>query len=161
MDADRFDGIAKALGSGVPRRRVLRLLAGVGTGLAALVGDGPFSPSAVARPTTDRRCRNNPAIDNNSCPDAAICRERADQLCACARTVGRGKQCVDLTNEECPTRDECDRNEDCPGNQLCIQVGGCCERSPRNLCVRPCGAGGGGGASSTASEASAPLLGRP
>ncbi len=68
---------------------------------------------------------------------------------------------MDITNEECPTRDECDRAADCPGNQLCIEVGGCCEGSPRNLCVRPCGAGGGSGASRTAGEASAPLLGRP
>jgi hypothetical protein len=161
MDADRFDGIAKVLGAGAQRRRVLRLLAGAGSGLAVLVGDGPFAPPAAARRKGDPRCRNNPTIDNNRCPEASICRQRADQICACARTVGGRKQCVDITNERCPTRDQCDANGDCPGNQLCIQVGGCCGGSPRNLCVPPCDAGGGGGASRTASEASAPLLGPP
>jgi hypothetical protein len=161
MDADQFDGIAKALGVGVQRRRVLPLLAGAGTALGALVGTGPFAPPAVARRNDDRLCRNKPAIDNNGCPEAAICRQNRSLQCACARTVGGAKQCVDITNEECPTRDECDRNDDCPGTQVCIQLGGCCDRSPRNLCVRPCGSGGGGGASSSAGEASAPLLGRP
>lgn len=163
VDGRRFDDLMRALYErGSRRRLVTRLLAG--TGLGALFAGGQIGPAAAAKDKDDRKCRNKPVIDDRRCPDEdSICKLREDEVCACARTTGGSKKCVDITNEGCPTEDECDSNADCPGNRLCIEVGGCCQGSRRNLCVRPCGSGGGGGGgggNSTTSEASAPLLGR-
>ena len=155
MDGQRFDALMRALSDRGSRRRLLsRLLAG--TGLATMVGAGRVAPP-VAGVDLDRRCGNRPAVSNTRCTEK-LCFERSDQVCSCARIVRGGIRCVDITNEECPTTDECDRNEDCGGNQVCIEVGGCCEGSPRNLCVRPCVPNR--AATSATSTARAPLLGR-
>jgi hypothetical protein len=131
-----FDELTKEVADGtISRGRALKL---AGTALlAALFGSVAIDEAEAA---TDRRCEGKPAISNRRCPETrSTCRQRADQICLCARTVGGDKRCVDVTNEECPTTDECDRSSDCPGNQYCIEVGACCNGSRRNLCVRPCG----------------------
>jgi hypothetical protein len=148
MDGRRFDALTRAVTERGSRRRLFtRLLAG--TGLLAGLASGRFVEPASARERDDRTCRNRPAIDNDRCREASICRVRTDQLCACARTVGGAKKCVDITGMPCPTKDECDRSSDCPGDQLCIEIGACCGSSRSRA------------ASSSASTVSAPLLGRP
>jgi hypothetical protein len=159
MDGRRFDALARAVMARGSRRRLLtRLLAG--TGLVAGLGSGRFVAPTAAQ-EDDRKCRGKPAIDNDHCPEASICRLRDNQVCACTRTVGGAKKCVDITDETCPTEDECDSSDDCRGDQLCIELGGCCEGSPRNLCVRPCSVSTTTEASTAGSPVRAPLLGRP
>jgi hypothetical protein len=131
-----FDELSQGIASGtISRGRAIKLAGSALLG-AALV---PFAATPAEARRRRNRCKGKPAISNDRCPEEdAVCRQSADQICSCARTVEGGKRCVDITEEECPTTDECDRTSDCPGNQICIEVGACCEGSPRNLCVRPC-----------------------
>jgi hypothetical protein len=155
MDGRRFDALMRALSNRGSRRRLLtRLLPG--SGLAVLLGSDRLTPEAAAE--SDRQCRDLPAISNERCPQAS-CKEKGDQICCCARTVGGNRRFVDLADAECPVSDGCDSSEDCPGSQVCIQVGGCCERSRRNLCVRRCDVNA--TAVTASGSISAPLLGRP
>lgn len=129
-----FDELTRGVADGtISRSRALKL-AGAALLGAALI---PFSAAPAEAGRRDP-CKGKPAISNNSCRgERAICRQREDQVCVCAKIVDGGKSCVEIT-KDCPTTDECDRNSDCPGSQLCVELGACCEGSPRNACLRPC-----------------------
>jgi len=136
MDDRRFDRLARTLATGVSRRQAARALAG---GLAAL--GGVTLGRAPTGAATDRSCKGEPAIDNERCPvDMGGGRGQCtrNDNCFCAITVAGDKRCVNLRGEECPIEDECDSGDDCDPGEVCIKVGGCCEGSPRNLCVRRC-----------------------
>lgn len=81
MDAERFDGVARRLGSGSSRRELLKGLAG-GTvaGAIALVSG---REAAVAR-RRGRRCRGN---HTGSCPSGKWC-------CGSAGPVGITFRCI-------------------------------------------------------------------
>jgi hypothetical protein len=140
-----FDELSRELASGaIPRRRALKLAGAAvlgSTGLLALfprvAGAQSIVPDdEVGVAVSDPACQGEPAINNRRCPEN---RCEGDPDCACAETVGGDKRCVNLANEECPGRDQCDSNRDCRQGEVCIKVGGCCERPRRNLCVRLCG----------------------
>ena len=65
---------------------------------------------ASMRQRTDKSCAGKAAISNTVCPRPRFCRRR---FCACARTVGGDKKCVDLRYAHCPSVDECDSNSAC------------------------------------------------
>jgi hypothetical protein len=152
MDAVRFDRLSRALSTRPSRRRLLRSLAS-GT-LAALGGRVAVEDAAAAR----NRCRGKPDVCKSMTPLQAICGQGGD--CVCLTTVGGKKECVQLDDVRCPTRDQCDDSGDCRGkDNLCMVVRACCGGSPRNVCARRCGAGG--ATATAASSGELPLLGRP
>jgi hypothetical protein len=131
-----FDEFTQTFTFGPPsRRQALRLLAG-GT-LAAVVGSGVGlkQAGAVEVRRTDKSCAGKAAISNTVCPRPRACRRR---FCACARTVGGDKKCVDLRYAHCPSVDECDSNSDCPASAVCVKVGACCGNERRQACWRQC-----------------------
>lgn len=131
-----FDELSRTLTFGPPsRRQALRLLAG-GT-LAAVFGWGAGADEAAAIEArrTDGSCAGEAAISNTVCPRIRTCRRG---FCACARTVGGDKKCVDLRYAHCPSVDECDGDRDCPASAVCVKVGACCGNTRRNACWRQC-----------------------
>ena len=130
-----FDELAKGVASGTISRSGAIKMAGAAI-LGALFAGSVAIDDAVA--ATERVCRNRPAISNRRCPEESFCRQREGQTCQCAKTTEGDRRCVDITDAQCPTRDECDRSSDCRRGEVCIEVGACCEGSRRNLCVRPC-----------------------
>ena len=132
-----FDELTKTLTVGPPsRRQALRLLAG--GALATVFGWGvgvEGASAAIEAERTDRSCADKAAISNTRCPRFRHCRR---DFCACARTVGGDKKCVDLRSGHCPTIDECDGDRDCPSGAVCVKVGACCGNTRRNACFRQC-----------------------
>jgi len=129
-----FDEMTRALTVGPTRRQALGLIAG--SALAALFGWGVGVEEAGALETrrTDGSCRGKPAVSNRFC---RISRCRRD-FCACARTVGGDKKCVDLRRVHCPTVDECDGDRDCPASAVCVKAGACCGNTRRQACIPQC-----------------------
>ena len=130
-----FDELTRTLTFGPPsRRQALRLLAG--GALAAVFGwGGSVEAATIEANRTDASCAGKPAISNTVCPRFRSCRR---DFCACARTVGGDKKCVDLRFAHCPNVDECDGDRDCPSGAVCVKVGGCCGNTRRNACFRQC-----------------------
>ena len=132
-----FDELSKALTIEAPsRRQALRLMAG--GALAAVFGLGVSvdEAGAVEIRRTDRSCRGKPAVSNRRCPRRlSLCRRN---FCACARTVGGDKKCVDLRRVHCPTVDECDGDRDCPASAVCVKAGACCGNTRRQACIPQC-----------------------
>lgn len=151
MDGARFDSLMRSLLTEGPTRRGM-LRAGAGAALATVFGRVAADDAAAAR----ERCKNKPDLCK-SMSERSLCK---GEVCACLTTRAGVQECVDLSNAECPTKDECDSDDDCPGvNNLCFAVKGCCA-SPKNLCARRCG-GGSGATASTTSRGGLPLLRRP
>ena len=142
---DGFDEVAKGLAAGtISRRRALKLTgtALLGGGLLAIfprvAGAAQSSIVDETDPTvaaSDPGCRGEPAINNRRCPENT-CGGNPD--CLCVETVHGTKKCVNVRDEECPTRDECDRSRGCRRGEVCARVGGCCGHPRRNVCVRLC-----------------------
>ena len=130
-----FDEMTRTLAAGPSRRQALRLMAGGAVAALFGWGVGVDEAGAVEARRTDRSCRGEPAISNTVCPRFGTCRRR---FCACARTVGGDKKCVNLRTAHCPTVDECDGNRDCPAGAVCVKVGACCGNTRRNACFRQC-----------------------
>jgi hypothetical protein len=125
-----FDDLARGLDAGtISRRKAVKLVGGALLGSALI----PFF-SSPAEARRRKPCRGK--ADACTSMDPPNCGGNPE--CFCLRTTGGGKQCVNLEREECPTEDECDSAEDCGRNEVCAVVAGCCEGSPRNLCVRRC-----------------------
>jgi hypothetical protein len=128
-----FDDLSRELASGtVSRRRAIKLTGGALLGTALL----PFF-SLPAEARRRNPCRGKATTCETSPGPGPNCRGNPD--CFCVRTTAGGKQCVNLSNEVCPTTDECNSASDCPrDNEVCAVVAGCCGGSTRNLCVRRC-----------------------
>jgi hypothetical protein len=135
-EGNLFDEMTRTLAVGPSRRQALRLMAGGALAAVFGLGVGADEAGAVEVRRTDRSCRGEPAISNRLCPRRGTCRGR--WFCACARTVGGDKKCVDLRTGHCPTIDECDGDRDCPAGAVCVKVGACCGNERRNACFRQC-----------------------
>ena len=129
---DGLDEVAKGLAGGtISRRRALKM-----TG-AALLG-AALVPFSSAPAEAAGRCSNRPALSNRRCPERSICRQGPNQLCACARTVGGDKRCVDLIEADCAS-EQCEHNRDCAAGEVCIKLGACCNEPGLQVCAPPCG----------------------
>ncbi len=139
MDADRFDRIAKALGTRATRRSALGLVAGLGS----LLGLGEAAAGTRlggARCAEDRQCQTNKCLANGTCS----CRNR-DPSVACERTgeVCRGGECCTRCGDNC-----CVRGEFCAdaATSACRIKAGSCRRGD-DICAAnapiPCGPFGG------------------
>jgi hypothetical protein len=127
---DGFDEVAKGLAGGtISRGRALKL-----TG-SALLGGGMLALFPGVAGAQQVGCAGRPSVNNTGCPETNC---GGNRFCFCATTVANVKTCVNFRNEVCPTRDQCDRNRDCRSGEVCIQIGGCCGRPRRNLCIRRC-----------------------
>jgi hypothetical protein len=131
-----FDELTQTLTFGPPsRRQALGLLAGGAMAAVFGWGVGADEAEAVEAMRTDRSCARKAAISNTVCPRFRPCRR---EFCACARTVGGDKKCVDLRYAHCPSVDECDSNSDCPAGAVCVKVGACCGNKRCSACWRQC-----------------------
>lgn len=166
MEHTRFDAIAKQLGTRLPRRGLLGLVAA----LTAAGVVGPPEESAAKHkhrkkcPTGQQRCRPGKGQPCVGC---------------CSDTDCGGNACVDGTCTACPrgqrscrggciALDACCVDADCTGNRVC--TGGTCDCAPsdrlcegvcinrRDCCGTDCppnngGGGGGGGTPQTCTPA--------
>ena len=139
MEGERFDGMVRWLARNRDRRRaVAALLGGAIVGGGGLLARAQRPVAAQDAGTADAQCEAGPVIDNQRCR-VNTCRNRAD--CACVRTAGGEKRCVEFLFEEsfCKRR-QCRSNRGCPKGELCVEIGGCCEgRRKQRICVSPCG----------------------
>jgi hypothetical protein len=99
MDANRFDAIARVVGTSSDRRGLLKTAAG---GALGLVGLSALSEGALAKCKKDKDCKGDDVCDNNKCVE---CKKNKD----CKGSEGCEKnKCV-----------ECKKNRDCKSNQRC------------------------------------------
>jgi hypothetical protein len=156
MDGHRFDGLTRALSSGLSRRQALTVLGATlsGSGLLAALSEEANALSRKAK----RRCRraggavcsagtkraccspsgeclNGACICNNDCPN-----DRSGQ-CHCAAAVGGVTACCD-NNACCDIDTPCTSNADCtrPGSFCAIGCGP--PNGTTNTCTNPCIPGG-------------------
>ena len=159
MVGHQFDGLARALSSGLSRRRTLAVLGAAvsGSGLlvffpeeAAAVSKGQRKRcvrrgGTVCSAGTNRECCS-PTGDciNGACecdPFNNTCPQDATAQCACAPVVGGGFGCCD-SNDCCAIETPCTSNADCtrPGSFCAIGCGP--PNGTTNTCTNPCIPGG-------------------
>jgi len=95
MDANRFDGIARVVGTSSDRRDVLKVAIG---GALGLVGLSALTDAALAEEVVAdaRRCKKN-----NDCPN-------------------NKPKCVHKRCVECKNNNGCKNNQTCNNNNKCV-----------------------------------------
>jgi hypothetical protein len=157
MDGQRFDDLARKVGSGLSRRQLVRLLlggAGALAGTAVLkdqvsaVGLGGACPNGNAdcefglTCSANGTCQCNPSTVVTECPagtwhegntkflDGQCCNGNGN---CCSNDCGPDNFCIPLVGDTCSEQGvECDDNSPCCENLTCIQSQG------QGLCAAPC-----------------------
>jgi Cys-rich repeat protein len=163
MEADRFDGVAKALAGGIPRRRLLKGLGGaLGAAALAVVGRGAGVGAASGGDSASAACCAAlfpPGPPRGQCVSAAAhgsgpcvpCRTSADcptgLVCDAATHVCRGctgpDECApvdQLGNRFCVALADGSGQSVCANFLLCTCPGTCAQCGPDQACF---GTGGG------------------
>jgi hypothetical protein len=165
MDASRFDGWTRAVGTRAGRRPLLRGIVGIAVALGA--GGVVAEPSEAKhkhkhkKPKCDtkttRKCaKQNLACKKGKCVSPChagntqcqgpnvilICGDLQDD-CACSHLVEGGFTCAQFlhdADQNCPAASECERSSDCPSGEVCIDAAGefCCNSPGFGLCQKQC-----------------------
>jgi hypothetical protein len=121
MDANRFDAIARVVGTSSDRRGLLKSAAGSALGL---VGLSALSEGALAKCKNDKDCKNGDVCDHDKCVECAKNKDcKDDKRC-------ENNKCVECKkNSDCKNDKVCDKNKntcvdckknsDCKSNQKC------------------------------------------
>jgi hypothetical protein len=130
MDADRFDALSRALSTAHTRRRLTRLLGGLGLG-GVLTTFGSEEAAAALRNggypcTTGSQCKTGKCLGSGKCScskDFPTCKQPAPIQCKKATCDFSTKRCVTSNKEagaKCPDDgDPCTKNV-CDGSGICI-----------------------------------------
>lgn len=160
MDGHRFDGLTRALASGLSRRQALTVLGAAlsGSGLLDAFREGTNAlgrrakrrckraGGAICSAGTKRECCSpNGECLNGACqcnPAANDCPQDNFAQCSCAMTISGESACCD--SESC-----CDFDSTCDSNLDCLQKGSVCTvcgfdegGTPIYKCTNPCIPGG-------------------
>ncbi|MCC6315009.1 MAG: hypothetical protein IT337_13475 [Thermomicrobiales bacterium] len=125
MDSTKFDRLARVLGDASSRRNVLKGLAGVLVGGAALTTVD--SAEAKVKPGKSCKGKQNKCVQNASCKNSG----GGDKICKCDSGYRKcGNKCVDqrTDNKHCG---RCDNK--CAKHRTCVQ--GSCKK--HGLCAMP------------------------
>ncbi|HXF64282.1 MAG TPA: hypothetical protein VNK95_21820 [Caldilineaceae bacterium] len=150
MDANRFDGLARALATGASRRQVLKGLVSLAVGnLLAHVGFRSQANAYVAAGIDQGtgKLLYLPRIMTDACAAASACGERhycrGQSNCICIRSAEGSIRCGKIPSTchmpLCTTSDDCAHLG--PGYFCDSPNSGCCTDPPASLsrCIPPCG----------------------
>jgi hypothetical protein len=141
MDGHRFDGLTRALSSGLSRRQTLAVLGAAlsGSGLLAAL---PEEAAALTRKQRRRCKRQGGAVCSAGTKSSQCCSPSGECIhgacacdpfdntcpqdasepgfqCGCGAVVGGGAACVDH-NDPCILEQPCDSHADCDPGSVCL-----------------------------------------
>jgi hypothetical protein len=106
VDANRFDAIARVVGTSSDRRGLLKTVAG---GALGLVGLSALSEAALAKCKNDNDCNGNDVCDHDKCVECAKNKDCKDD-----------KRCENNKCVECKKNSDCKNNQRCNNNNKCV-----------------------------------------
>jgi hypothetical protein len=112
MDADRFDAIARTVGTSSDRRGLLKAAAGSALGL---VGLSALTEGALAKCKNNKDCKGNDVCDKNK-NKCVKCKNNSN----C-----KGNDVCDKNKNKCV---ECKKNSNCKNNQKCNSKNECVKK---------------------------------